>query len=630
MLEVIRNNAQSWGVKLLFAIIVLVFVFWGVGSFRNSERQVVASVGGQEIGLKEFAQAYQRQVETMRRQYGEISSQDLQDMDLKRQVLEQMINERLIQSKAEELGLFVGSGQIRTRITEMRVFHGENATFDPQRYQTLLRVNNLSPAQFEADIRRSLVSSALREAVTSPVRVDEAEARELFNYVQAQAMIDYVRFPAQEYTGEIQVTDQEISDYYEAHKEEYRIPAKMSMQALVITPKALAATQEVEDDEIERYYQNNQQEFTRPEQVRARHILIRVSQEASEQEVAEARGKIEAVAKRLEQGDDFAQVAKEVSDGPSAEQGGDLGWFGRNSMVQEFEQAAFGMEPGEVSEPVRTQFGFHLIRLDDRREAGVQPLDQVHEEIQSRLAREKAMGTLEDTLDQVLQIVLTSGDLHQAAETVQAKVKEFGPFSSSNPPSELDLDQEQVQKLVQMQEGEITETPILLDNGYLVAKKTDHEATHIPPLEQVKRRVVSALEKDKASDLAQKAAEDALKQLRDGASVSGLGLKTETSEQFSRQGFIPGLGRNQELAQDAFAAQKGNWLEKPYSMQNGWVIARLTAISDPEESAWERQKEQWMKNVRQMQEQRLFQAYLEGLREAAEITIKAPEALEYS
>jgi peptidyl-prolyl cis-trans isomerase D len=630
MLEAIRNNAQSWGVKLLFAIIVLVFVFWGVGSFRNSERRVVASVGDQEIGLQDFAQAYQRQVETLRRQYGDISSQDLQNMDLKRQVLEQMINERLIQSKAEELGLFVGSGQVRTRITAMSVFHGDNATFDPQLYQNLLRVNNLSPAQFEDDIRMSLLSSALREVVTSPIRVDEAEAREWFNYVQAKTTVDYVWFPVQEYTDDVQLTDEEVSEYFETHKEDYRIPAKMAMQALLITPKTLASNQEVDADEIERYYQNNKQEFTRPEQVQARHILVRVSQDASDQELEKAREKIESAAKRLKQGDDFAQVAKEVSEGPSAEQGGDMGWFGRNSMVQEFEETAFAMEPGEISEPVRTQFGFHLIKVYDRREAGVQPLDQVQEEIQSRLARDKARDTLEDTLDEVLQIVLTSGDLQQAAEAVHVEVQEFGPFSAANPPSQLALDQEQVQKIIQMQEGELTETPILLDDGYLVFKKTSHESAHIPPLDQVQEQVISALEQDKANDLARKAAEDVLAKLDQGESPSGLGVEIETSEQFTRQGFIPGLGRNQELAKKAFAAQKGSWLEKPYPMQGGWIIAARGDKTSPEESAWERQKEQWMKNVHRMQEQRLFQAYLEGLRESVEVSIKAPKALEYS
>ena len=631
MLEVIRNNAQSWGVKLLFAIIVLVFVFWGVGSFRNQERQVLAEVGDQEIGLKEFVQNYQRQVEALRRQQGDVSSQALKNMDLKRQVLEQMINQRLIQTKAEDLGLFVGSTEVRTRIRGMSVFQGEDAQFDPNRYQGLLRMNNLSPAQFEADIRMDLVGQALRRVVTSPVQVPESEARELFDYMQAKATIEYVRFPAQDYMQQVEVTEDGIEAYYKEHKEEYERPATMSMQALVITPKTLAQKQEVSSEEVKAYYEDHQQEFTRPEQVKASHILIRVADNATKEEEAKARQKIEEVAKRLEQGADFAQVAEEVSEGPSAERGGDLGWFGRNSMVQEFEEAAFALQPGEISQPVRTQFGYHLIQVNDRREAGVQPLDQVREDIQNRLAREKAMQELEDRLDEVLQIVLTSGDLDQAADAVGLSVKEIGPISQENPPQEFNLDQEQMDKLLQMQVGEITDTPIMLENGYVVAQKTEHEPAHIPDLEQIEDQVREAVQKQRAREMAQAAAQGALEQLRTEKTAQELGYEVQTSQSFTRrQGFIPGLGQNKELAQAVFAAQEGQWLDKPYIVQDTSILARLKDVSPPADTMWEDQKSFWIQNVRRLREQTLFQAYLQGLREEAEVTILIPEALEYS
>lgn len=631
MLEAIRNNAQSWGVKLLFAIIVLVFVFWGVGSFRNPERQVLAEVGDQEVGLKEFVQNYQRQVEALRREQGDVSSQALKNMDLKRQVLEQMINQRLIQSKAEDLGLFVGSTEVRTRIRGMSAFQGEDAQFDPNRYQGLLRMNNLSPSQFESDIRMDLVGETLRRVVTAPVQVPESEARELFDYMQAKATIDYVRFPAQDYMQQVEVTEDDIAAYYKEHKGEYERPATMSMKALVITPKTLAQGQEVSLEEVEAYYEDHQQEFTRPEQVKARHILIRLADNATEEEMAKARQEIEEAARRLEQGADFAQVAEEVSEGPSAERGGDLGWFGRNSMVQEFEEAAFALQSGEISQPVRTQFGYHLIQVTDRREAGVQPLDQVREDIQNRLAREKAMQGLEDRLDEVLQIVLTSGDLEQAADAVGLSVKEIGPISRKNPPQDFNLGQKQMDKLLQMQEGEITDTPIMLDNGYVVAQKTGHEPDHIPALDQIEDQVREAVKKQRARELATAAAQEALEQLTTGKTAQELGYEVQTSQPFTRrQGSIPGLGQNQELAQAVFAAQEGQWLDKPYIVQDTTILARVNNVSPPADTMWEDQKSFWIENVRRLREQTLFQAYLQGLREEAEVSILIPKALEYS
>ncbi len=630
MLESIRNNAQSWGVKLLFAIIVLVFVFWGVGSFRDSGRRVVAKVDGQEIGMQEFVQKYQQQVEALRRQQGEISSEQLKDMDLKRQVLEEMINQRLIQAKAEELGLVVGSGQVRSRIRGMRVFQGDNATFDPTRYQGVLRMNNLSPAQFEADIRMDLVNSALKEVVTAPVRVETSEARALFEYVQARATLEYVEFQVQDFVQQVEVDEEDIQAYYQEHKQQYKVPAKMSMQAIRINPETLADNQDVSAEEVQTYYQEHEQEFTRPEQVKARHILIQVEEGASDEEVEKAEQEIQKAAKRLDEGADFAQLAKEMSEAPSADQGGDLGWFGRDSMVQAFTEAAFALEPGEISDPVRTKFGFHLVQVSDRREAGVQPLQKVEDEIRTRLARDKAMQNLEDRLDEVLQIVLTEGDIQQAAEAVNLEVEEIGPFGRDDLPDRLALKENQVDKLMQMQPGEITDTPFIVDDGYVIAKKTEHEEASIPSLDQVRDQVRAAVEKEKAGELAQKEAQEALKELRNKASAEDLGLKVNSSQPFTRQGGIPELGDNQELVQDAFAVSEGQWLDKPYDLGGEVIIAKVMEIAPPDNTAWEEQKEYMVDNLRRLQEQMLFDSYVQGLREAADISIQSPEILRYS
>lgn len=630
MLESIRNNAQSWGVKLLFAIIVLVFVFWGVGSFRDSDRRVVAQVDGQEIGMQEFVQRYQQQVEALRRQQGDISSEQLKDMDLKRQVLEGMISQRLIQAKAENLGLVVGSGQVRSRIRGMQVFHGDNATFDPKRYQGLLRMNNLTPAQFEADIRMDLVSSALQEVVTAPVRVETSEARALFEYVQARASIKYAEFPVQDYVQQVAVDEEEIKAYYQEHKQQYKIPAKMSMQVIRISPETLAGNQDVTQEEMKAYYENHEQEFARDEQVKARHILIEVDEEASDEEVEKARQEIEKAARRLEQGADFAQVASEMSEAPSADQGGDLGWFGRDSMVQEFEEAAFALQPGEISDPVRTEYGFHLIQVTERKEAGVQPFTQVQGKIRTRLARDKAMQKLEDRLDEVLQIVLTKGDIHQAAEAVGLEVEEFGPLGRDDFPDRLGLENDQVDKLMQMQPGDITDTPFIVDNGYVIAKKTEHEEASIPSVDQVRDRVQAAVEKQKAGELAHKEAQEALKELKNKASAEDLGLKVHSSQPFTRQGGISELGDNQELIQDAFAAREGRWLDTSYDLGKEVVIAQLVDIEPPDDTVWEEQKEYWVDSMRRLQEQMLFESYVQGLRQAADISIQSPEILRYS
>jgi peptidyl-prolyl cis-trans isomerase D len=475
-----------------------------------------------------------------------------------------------------------------------------------------------------------LVSSALREVVTAPVRVEANEARALFEYVQASASIEYVQFPVQDYVQQVEVDEEEIRAYYQEHKQEYEVPAKMSLQAIRINPETLAGNQEVSPEEMKAYYQDHEQEFTRSEQVRARHILIEVDEEASDEEVKKARQEIEEAATRLEQGADFAQLAREISEAPSADQGGDLGWFGRNSMVEAFEEAAFALEPGEISDPVRTKFGFHLIQVSERREEGVEPFKQVEDDIRTRLARDKAMQNLEDRLDEVLQIVLTAGDIHQAAEVVNLEVEEFGPFEPGDLPGRLQLKDDQVDRLMQMQVGEITDTPFIVGDGYVVAKKNGQEEAFIPPLDQVRDRVRAAVEKNKAKELAQKAARETLKKLRNKTSAEDLGLKVVTSQPFTRQGSIPGLGRNPELIQDAFAARAGQWLDTSYGLGEKVIIAKLLEIEPPDTTVWEEQKEYWVGSMRRLQEQMLFDSYVQGLREAADISIQSPEILRYS
>ncbi|MFP4285217.1 MAG: peptidylprolyl isomerase, partial [Desulfovermiculus sp.] len=443
-------------------------------------------------------------------------------------------------------------------------------------------------------------------------------------------LIEYVQFPVQDYVQQVEMDEEEIREYYQEHKQEYRVPAKMSMQVIRVNPETLADSQDVSSEEVKAYYENNEQEFTQEEQIKARHILIEVDEEAGDEEVEKARQEIEKAAKRLEQGADFDQLAGEVSEAPSADQGGDLGWFGRNSMAEAFEEEAFALQPGEISDPVRTKFGFHLIQVTDRREDGVQPLDQVQEEIRSRLAQEKAVQKLEDRLDDVLQIVLTEGDIHQAADAVNLEVEKIGPFGRGDLQDELNLKDDQVNRLMQMQVGEITETPFIAGDGYLIAKKTDHEESFIPEQDQVRDQVRSALEKVKARELAQKEAQEALKELENGQSAEDLGLNVETSQPFARQGNIPGLGKNQELFQDVFAASEGQWLDTSYDLREKVIIAKLLEIEPPDNRVWEEQKEYWVDSMRRLQEQLLFDSYVQGLREAADITIQSPEALRYS
>jgi peptidyl-prolyl cis-trans isomerase D len=631
MLEFIRQNAQSWGIKVLFGIIILVFVFWGVGSFRGNQKKVLATVNEREIGTKEFFRVYEQQLQQMRQQQGDVSYEQLKQMDFKQQVFQRMVDSMLLLDQARELGMFATSAEVRGAVMNMEVFKGESQSFDSARYEALLRANQMTPAQFEADVQTDLVRQKLQSYVLSPVQVADSEARALFEYVQEKAVMDYVPFARADFMDQAQVEDQEIEDYYEDNQEQFREPPRMAMEYLLLTPENLARYQKVTDEEISAHYERNKEAYTRPEQVRARHILVRLQEEAPAEVAKEARDKIDKALERLEQGESFADVARDVSEGPSSDQGGDLGWFGRGAMVPDFEDMAFSLEPGEVSSVLQTRFGLHVIKVEDRREAGYRPLEEVRSRIRRQIAEDKAADRLEDMLDQALELLLARGDLTTVAEELDVELQETGLFSKAQGPEGLDMDPEDLETLFAMQKDMVTDTPILLDNGYLLARKTKAVESRIRPLDQVRARIVQTLKQDRAMELAREAARDELKDLlqAQGNSTSASSVEIQTSEPFNRRGFIPGLGSNPELAADLFAAEQGQWLGQAYQVGNTYVLARLSERVPAEQEQWEEQKSTWMSAMNRTRAQVFLEAFLQGLRDKAEIEVVTPEILAY-
>jgi peptidyl-prolyl cis-trans isomerase D len=629
MLDSMRKNAQSWMIKALFAIIVLVFVFWGVGGFQGKEKRILATVNEQEIASKEFFRYYERQLDSLRQRSPNVDTEQLKQMDFKRQLFESMVNNLLLEQKAAELGVFVSVDELRSVIRTMQAFQTANGTFDRETYNALLRQNNLSPAQFEGLLRQDILRQKLRSYILEPAKVSESEARDLFGYVQEKASLEYLEFSWREYVDQVQVSDEEVAGYFEEHKEQFRVPPKIAVDYLLITPKALAEHQEVTAEEVEAYYARNKQLYSQQEQVKARHILIEVEEAAPESEVTAAKQKIEHLAERIAEGEDFAGLARQESEGPSSSQGGQLGWFGRESMVEPFSEAAFALDVGQVSQPVRTRFGFHLIKVEDRREPGIKPLKDVRAQVEEQLAQDMASDRLENTLDTALEALLGTGSLEKAAEAVPLSVQSSSLFTRQQGLGGISLEQEDLERLFSLKKGELTDTPLMLENGYLLARKTEEVPSQIRPLGEVRSQIEARLQKDKAMNLARKAAEKALSGLKaDRTELDSLG-QTTTSDPFSRRGPVPGLGENQDLVRDAFAVEEGSWLDTVYQTQDGYVLARLVRLTPPDESAWKEQKSFWVSNMSRTQSDMLMQAFVQGLRKQAEIEVLSPEVLEY-
>ena len=630
MLDGMRRNAKSWGIKLLFGVIVLVFVFWGVGGFQGSEKAILATVNGERIETRQFQKRYQNRLESLRQQREDLDTRDLREMDFKRQVFREMVNRKLLLDEAERLGLILPSSDIRKRIEGMEVFQGENQAFNATRYVSVLRANRMSPAQFEAGLRRDVLAQKLTELLTGPVEPAPTQARDFFEYANIRGKVRSISFSPQDYLNATEVSQEEVAEYYEANQKAFQEAARMKMAYLRLTPETLAKYQEVPEEELRRYYQRNEQDFRREEQVKARHILLSLEQNAAEETVDTARNRLLRLRERIQSGKtDFAAAAKEHSQGPSASEGGSLGWVTRGEVLESFQEEAFSLEPGQIGDPVRTQKGWHLIKVEERREAGVRPFEEVRDRIRERVAQDRAAGGLDRTLDRILEMVFESGDLTQAAEEAGLEVKTSGWFTRSNGPQDLDLQDKHLKQLFQLEPGQVTDVPIILENGYLLAQKVEGKEARTPELSQVRGRIEEELRREKAAERARSEAEKALEELRSGEGPQSLQDRMRESGEFSRQGRIPGLGTSRELARDAFVAAEGEWLPGVYSLGGQHVVARVESVSPPSDQAWDQQKEFWIQRLASARKQNLMDNLVQGLRDKAEIEIENPDLLRY-
>ncbi|HMB31512.1 MAG TPA: SurA N-terminal domain-containing protein [Desulfohalobiaceae bacterium] len=630
MLDAIRKNAQSWMVKALFAIIVLVFVFWGVGGFQGKEKAILATVNETPIETKDFFNLYEQELQRIRKERPDISQETLQRLDLKKQVFNKMVNNILLLHMAKKIGISVGLNELRQKITKMEVFQGTNKQFDSQRYQSILQANNLTPSQFEGQMQSDLLAQKMHNLLTAPANHGNIRmSKEFFNFLNEKAKIEYILYNWHDYLDQVDLKSKELKKYYQDNKEDFRQPAQMQIKYLLLTPETLSTTAKVNLPAMKEYYKSYQDRFQQKEKVKARHILVKVKKEASKKEVQKARDKISRIKNLLDKGKDFKKLAQEYSDGPSGEQGGDLGWFGHGSMTKPFEKAAFKLKPGQISDPVRTRFGFHLIKVEDKQKQGIKPFSKVKETIKQQILKEKAADKLEDCLDQALGIISSSGDLNKAAEHLRLELKKSGLFSRKSGPKGLDLDQEAKETISSLKTGQITDYPIILDNGYLLVKKTKEIESKIKGFNQIKSVITQKLKEQKAHEAAKQAAQAFLEQNEKEKSQTMSKKTVQTSDPFTRRGFIPGLGVNKDLAQEVFTSKPQKWLQQIYEFKDGYAVARLKKIIPPDDQTWVKQKSRWISNITEKKKQLLFQALLEGIREKANISINAPNVLKY-
>jgi len=572
MLDFVRTKQKSILIKIAFGLIILSFVIGyplltaPTDTGSSQDRHVAARVNDDEISYNAFQSTYSNLYNLYQNIYqGSFNKELEKQLKLPEQALRQLVSETLLIQEADRLGLSVSKQELVDSIAQFDAFK-DNGVFNRDRYLQVLSYQRMTPEQFEAAQQRQLLSNKVREQLQQGVTVTDEDVEKSFHEKNDQVNLSYVWLTPALVETKVKVEESGLAEYFTANQEKFRLPEKISLRYLQFDParyeKDIA---NFTDEELERYYRRNLDLYEIKEQVKAAHILLRVAENADEATIKQRRQLAEELLKQLKEGADFATLAKLHSDDKgSAAKGGELGSFPRGVMVSEFEKAAFNLHPGQLSDVVRTSFGFHIIKVEEHIEPGVKPLVDVIDEVKAGLKVEKARQLAFEKAMDAYNINRKTGDLEAAAKSNDLGIKETGFFSRDEPIDGIGRVPAVSAAAFALNEGELAR-PVQTTQGIFLIKIKERQPIRLPELAEVKSAVEQAYRADQAETLAGELADRLLTSARESNNLQqaadALKLKVEETGDFSSSygAYIPKIGSSEELAKEAFTLTE----EKP-------------------------------------------------------------------
>jgi peptidyl-prolyl cis-trans isomerase D len=632
MLSYMREYAASWLIKFLLFAIVVVFVLWGVGSYRSERSNRIARVNTEYITMAAYRESYNNLMNQYRQQFGQsLNDEMIKMLQLKKQALDQLINQSLLEQEARRLDLRVTDQELAENIRAIAAFQNDGA-FDSRLYQRILSSNRLSPEAFEAMQRQALLIGKLRSLVLESVKVSESELTAWYNWQEASVDIDYALIDPQKFKID-QVTAEDLKAYFEANQSRYKTPPKVKARYLRFTPQMFEQEVAISEDEIAAYYEENLEEFGTPKTVEARHILLKVDAEADAEAVAEAKKKADKVYQLAKSGEDFADLAKKYSEGPTKARGGQLGAFRKESMVKPFADKAFAMQAGEISEPVRTQFGWHIILVEKINEATSKTLEEAAPEIRKKLTERKGDELAYDKSLAVYDTIFEGEDLSRIAEEQKLEIHTTDFFDRTGPQKAPVQNRSQFASTAfDLPLNGVSEIQDLGD-GYYIIQASEKKEPEVPKMEAVREKVRADFIKSKQDEMAQAEAQKLMAALKEGKpfaeASAAFDLKPGVTGFFKRTGDIPNLGNDRAISTAAFNLSKEKPLpEEAVKTGKGYYVIRFRERQLPDAKDFEKEKETISNTLLEQKRASLFRKWLAELKDRSEVEITEPSILE--
>lgn len=603
MLKFIRRNASAAWVKFIFVAIVVVFVFWGMGGMVGVEKaQFVARVNQDTIAPADYYRAYNNLLRLYQDIYKDNFRPELMKaLDLKGKALDQLIRVDLMRQEARRLGLSVSDAEVRASIAQVPAFQ-QNGAFSKELYLRVLRSNRITPGDYEESKEEELLVDKLQDLVLGGVNVSEAEVHDRYRLDNEQVDLRFLKFDNATFASDVQLADQDLQAYFDNHRETFREPEKVRIEYVLFDADKFAGQTQVSDAEVKAYYDEHAAEYEQPEEVHARHILFRLAPDPTPDEKAKVRARAEEVLAKLKEGADFATLAKQYSEDSSAAQGGDLGSFGRGKMVPPFEAAAFAMAPGQISDLVESEFGFHIIKVEGKVPARTQALAEVRPQIVAKVTQEKARELASDRADTARIKVVGGTTLATVAEADGLGVATPPPFAQNEAIVGIGRSTAMTTAAFAAAAGEVG--PVIdTAKGFVLFQVAERLPSHVPDLATIRDRVEVAARNERAAALAKSAAEAALADLQKNPDLDAVAkaqkLTVEETGAFPRSATsIPKLGALSELKKEAFQLTA----DKPvapavYPVLGASVVVALKERIPADDAKFDGEKDKLMKQA---------------------------------
>lgn len=618
MLDLIRQRAQSWGVKIAFGIIILVFVFWGVGSYNQAGPGVAALVNGKPILMHEFRDALQATENDIRTNAPNLTQENLRAMQIPQQVLQMMITRAILEQEAARLGVSVTPVELFQTLRNAPAFQGPDGKFHQETYEKVIRAQGMTVASFESGAMRDLLMEKMRSYVTAAVTLSPEDARRGFAFQMEKRIMSYVLFPTEEYRAGVTVSDESVKSFYDANQARFAEPAMTSVRYIDVKPSTLAPSMDVPAGEVDAAFANG------PLRYKLRQIVLNIPEGADEAKETEIRGKLEAIAKEIREGKSFPEAAADSSEDPSGMVGGDLGWLQARQLSSQVLGALAGLKKGDFTAPVRIGSGYALLLLENSDPDWSLPEAEIKSALRNSLAEDKASLAFRDVQAQAEDMVALARPLDAIAKELKVEAHTTNLVPRNELMLVLGLSKPGQLSLFEAEKGSLVSAILETREGFVLAEIAEQKPAGVKSLDEVKPVIEDELIRREAEKKAEAAAREALTQFASGM-PDAYKAKVTASEAFTRQGDIPELGYVRNLVDAVFAAPLDKWLKEPYATPKGAVIAMPVEIVPLDDEEWDKVEDRIVPSLLETKRNQVFSAYIMDIGKKAEVSVPNPE-----